>query len=148
MARASACEIHKRRPSLMIKDPSSSKVIMSAQLGRIIIYTKRLEKVAAFYRDHFGFEVLRLDGDRIVELVAPGSGANIMLHPMSDGRKEGQTLVKLVFDVEDVEAFCEAAKERGLKFGPIHQADGYCFANAKDPAKNSISVSSRAFAKR
>lgn len=120
---------------------------MSVPLGRIIIYTKRLDAVAEFYCTHFGYEALRLDGDRIVELVAREGGANIMLYPMSEGRKEGQTLLKLVFDVEDIGAFCRQSKERGLHFGPIHQADGYSFANAKDPAKNSVSVSSRAFAR-
>jgi predicted enzyme related to lactoylglutathione lyase len=121
---------------------------MSAQLGRIIIYTKRTEELVAFYCQHFGFEVLRLEGDRIVELVSQGTGMNILLYPMSTGRKEGQTLVKLVFDVEDVDGFCSNAKERGLLFGSIHRADGYCFANAKDPAKNTVSVSSRAFVER
>lgn len=121
---------------------------MSAQLGRIIIYTKKLEEVADFYCRHFGFVINRLDGDRIVELVAQGTGSNILLHPMATGRKDGQRLVKLVFDVEDVEEFCRDSEKRGLKFGTIHRADGYCFANAQDPAKNSISVSSRAFVKR
>lgn len=121
---------------------------MLAQLGRIIIYTKRLDEVADFYVKHFGFEVLRLEGDRIVELVSPGRGANILLHPMSAGRKEGQTLLKLVFDVEDVDAFCRLSKSLGLTFGAIHRADGYCFANAKDPAQNSVSISSRAFVNR
>jgi len=121
---------------------------MSAPLGRVIIYTKKLEEVAEFYCKHFGFAVVRIEGDRIVELVSQSTGGNILLHPMSGGRKDGQTLVKLVFDVEDVEAFCRDAENQGLKFGSIHQADGYCFANAKDPAKNSISVSSRVFAKR
>lgn len=121
---------------------------MSVQLGRIIIYTKRIEAVADFYCKYFGFKVLRLEGDRIVELVSQGTGANILLHPMSDGRKEGQTLLKLVFDVEDVEEFCRFANERGLQFGTIHQAEGYSFANVKDPAKNSVSISSRAFAER
>ncbi len=121
---------------------------MLAQLGRVIIYTKRLEEVAAFYGKHFGFEVLRLEDDRIVELVSQGTGANILLHPMSEGRKEGQTLVKLVFDIEDVEAFCRLSKDRGLQFGSIHHADGYSFANAKDPAKNNISISSRTFVER
>lgn len=115
-------------------------------LGRIILYTKKRDDVAAFYCKYFGFSEVRQDGDRIVELIASNGGANIMLHPMSDGRKDGQTLVKLVFDVRDVDAFCQTAKDRGLTFGPIHRVDGYCFANAKDPAKNAISVSSRAFA--
>lgn len=121
---------------------------MSVQLGRLIIYTKKLEEVAAFYCRHFGFDVLHLEGDRIVELISQGTGANILLHPMSDGRKEGQTLIKLVFDVEDVEGFCRASKDQGLQFGSIHHADGYSFANAKDPANNSVSISSRAFVKR
>ncbi|MEP5761331.1 MAG: VOC family protein [Litoreibacter sp.] len=121
---------------------------MSAQLGRIIIYTKKIEAVVDFYCKYFDFDVLRLEGDRIVELVSQGLGANILLHPMPDARKEGQTLVKLVFDVEDVEAFCRQSAERGLNFGPIHHVVGYSFANTKDPAKNSVSVSSRAFAGR
>lgn len=121
---------------------------MTAHLGRIVIYTKRLEDVAAYYCKHFGFEMLRLEGDRIVELIAPGPGANILLHPMGQGRKDGQTLVKLVFDVEDIAGFCQASKKQGLEFGGIHQADGYSFANAKDPAGNSVSISSRAFVKR
>ena len=53
--------------------------------------------------------------------------------------------MKLVFDVEDVELFCATAKANGLEFGKIHQADGYSLANAKDPSKNSIQVSRRAF---
>ncbi|UOA26185.1 hypothetical protein DSM107133_00877 [Pseudosulfitobacter sp. DSM 107133] len=120
---------------------------MSAQLGRIIIYTRKLDEVAAFYCRYFGFERRQLEGDRIVELVAQGTGAHILLHPLPKGRKEGQTLVKLVFDVQDVAAFCRQASEKGLQFGAIHQADGYSFANAKDPAQNSVSISSRAFAK-
>lgn len=121
---------------------------MSPPLGRLIIYTSKVEDMVAFYCRHFGFEVLRLNGDRIVELISQVSGANILLHPMSEGRKEGQTLVKLVFDVDDVESFCRTAKERGLTFGSIHKADGYIYANAKDPAKNSVTVSSRAFVER
>jgi hypothetical protein len=53
--------------------------------------------------------------------------------------------VKLSFHVEDVAAFIELAAKRGLKFGAVHEASGYCFANAKDPDKNSVSISSRAF---
>ena len=119
---------------------------MQAALGRIVIYTKRIDEMSAFYARHFGYSERRIDGDRIVELAPPGAGAALLLHPASEARKEGQTLVKLVFDVPDVPAFCAQAKARGLVFGSIHQADGYCFVNAKDPAKNSIQVSSRAFA--
>jgi hypothetical protein len=33
----------------------------------------------------------------------------------------------------------------GIVFGPVHTADGYAFANAKDHSRISVSVSSRAF---
>lgn len=117
-----------------------------AVLGRILLYVHDIETVSEFYACHFGFQIHREENDRIVELVSSsGDGINIMLHPLGRGRKKGQTLAKLVFDVPDVEAFCALATGHGLDFGGIHKGDGYVFANAKDPAGNSISISSRAF---
>ena len=115
-------------------------------LGRVLLYVRDVETVAEFYARHFGFRILRTPGDRIVELESPGgTGANIMLHPLGRGRKGGQTVAKLVFDVPDVDSFCARAAAQGLAFGAIHKGDGYTFANVKDPAGNSVSVSSRAF---
>ena len=48
----------------------------------------------------------------------------------------------------DVDEFRTRAAERGLEFGAIHRGDGYVFANARNPAGNSISVSSRGFGKK
>ena len=48
--------------------------------------------------------------------------------------------MKIVFAVRDVERFIAERARAGLKFGPIHQADGYVFSNAKDPAGNSIEI--------
>lgn len=118
---------------------------MVPELGRIVIYTGKIDQMAEFYARHFGFSVLRTEADRIVELKPQAAGSTILLHPAASKQKEGQALVKLVFDVEDVDAFCATAKEKGLEFGKIHRACGYAFANAKDPSKNSIQVSSRAF---
>ena len=114
-------------------------------INRLVIYTKKLDQMVEFYTRHFGFESLFLDGDRIVELVSTDGGVNLMLHPASKGMKEGQVLVKLVFDVPDVAAFKAKCAENGFEFGPIRKADGYSYANAKDPSKNSIQISSRAF---
>lgn len=119
---------------------------MTPALARLIIYTRKIDQMAAFYGRHFGFETRHRDGDRIVELVPNGPGAVLLLHPAAKSQKQGQAQVKLVFDVEDVAAFCAASARRGLVFGKIHGADGYLFANAKDPSGNSIQVSSRAFA--
>lgn len=116
-------------------------------LNRLLIYARNVAETAQFYEKHFGFIAISLPGDRIVELVAQDGGANIMLHQAARGQKSGQSIVKLLFDVEDVEGFCRQCAENGLEFGPIHKADGYLFANAKDPCQNSVSVSSRAFRK-
>ena len=116
-------------------------------LNRLVIYAGNVVETARFYEKHFGFKATSLPGDRIVELVAQDGGANIMLHQAAKGQRSGQSTVKLVFAVEDVEAFCRRCAENGLEFGAIHNADGYQFANAKDPCQNSISVSSRAFRK-
>jgi predicted enzyme related to lactoylglutathione lyase len=117
-------------------------------LNRIILYAKDVDETVRFYERHFGFVAHREPGDNIVELTGSHGGSIIMIHPAGKGQKQGQVLVKLVFDVEDVEAFCAECAKEGLIFGPLHQADGYVFANAKDPCANSISVSSRAFRKK
>ena len=114
-------------------------------LGRITLYVRDVEATIGFYEKNFGFKALRLEGDRIVELLAQDGGANLMIHPAAKSQKMGQVLVKLVFDVEDVEAFRAKCAAEGLEFGPLHQADGYVFANAKDPSGNPIAISSRAF---
>jgi catechol 2,3-dioxygenase-like lactoylglutathione lyase family enzyme len=115
------------------------------RLGRLVLYVRDVEATIGFYERHFGYVAERLDGDRIIELVAPDGAANLMIHPAGKGQKMGQALVKLVFDVRNVEAFCIESRAKGLEFGSIHQADGYQFANARDPSGNSISVSNRAF---
>jgi len=120
---------------------------MPLALNRLILYARDVEQTVAFYETHFGFQALRLTGDRIVELVALSGGANIMVHAVAKGVKSGQVTVKLVFDVEDVSGFCEKSARNGLVFGAEHPADGYSYANAKDPCGNSIQVSSRAFRK-
>ena len=118
---------------------------MHTPLGRIVIYTKKIDDMVAFYSQHFGFTEHRIEGDRIVELRPSGGGATINLHPAAKSQKIGQVLVKLTFDVEDVDAFVARAKTQGLIFTGLHRADGYSYANTKDPSGNPVSVSSRAF---
>lgn len=120
---------------------------MTLPLNRIVLYAHDVEDTLAFYEKHFGFEVHRQSGDRIVELIHPAGGAILMVHQAGKGVRRGQSTIKLVFDVADVEAFCASSARNGLEFGAIHRADGYVFANARDPGKNPISISSRAFRK-
>lgn len=118
---------------------------MSPSINRIVIYTKKLEEMVSYYTRFFEYTAHHDDTDRIVELRPAANGLTLLLHPAARGQKDGQSLVKLVFDVENVEGFCRDMAVRGLEFGPIHHGNGYAFANTKDPSGNSISVSSRAY---
>lgn len=116
------------------------------RLGRVIVYTRKTDEMVAFYRDHFGYRVLPSDpGDRIVELRPADGGAALLLHPAGKGQRQGQALVKLVFDVADVVASRAALIEAGLAVGPVHDAGGYGFANLKDPSGNPVQISGRAY---
>lgn len=117
-------------------------------INKIVIYAKNVDKTISFYEKYFGFKSVREEGDRIVELLPANGGASLMIHPAAKNLKEGQASVKLVFDVSNVEAFREKCLAQGLKFGAIHKADGYVYSNAKDPGRNSVQISSRAFRKR
>lgn len=113
-----------------------------APITRIALYVRDLAKVAAFYETHFGFRAIVVAPDKtMLQPTAVGSCA-LMLLQASKGHRAGQSTVKLVFDVADVAA-CKADRAKaGLMFGRIHRGPGYEFANARDPAKNLIQISS------
>lgn len=112
------------------------------QIIRIILYVKDIPKVAAFYERHFGLHPLPGGTDGWLELANPAGGCAIALHQAAKSQKSGAAM-KIVFGVEDVAGFKDARERDGLKFGAIHRADGVEFANAKDPAGNSIQISNR-----
>ncbi len=118
---------------------------MNSPLGSIVIYARDMQKTAEFYSRHFGLQTTGEVVEGLIELRAVQGGAGILIHQAAKSVKLGQVGVKLSFHVQDVAAFAAAAAERGLKFGAIHEANGYQYANAKDPDKNSVSISSRAF---
>jgi len=116
-------------------------------INSIVIYTKNVTKMVAFYEKHFDFKPRTIEGDRIIELIPSHGGASLMIHPSGKSMKEGQVCVKLVFDIVDIEGFREKCARNGLKFGTVQQADGYAYSNAKDPGRNSIQISSRRYKK-
>lgn len=118
---------------------------MDTPLGRIMIFTDKTDEMVAFYGTHFGYQVAEAPNDGLVALHPRGAGMPLLLHPAGARKQDGQALVKLVFDVPDVAGFCAEAATKGLKFSKVFQMDGYAFANAKDPAKNPVQVSSWAY---
>ena len=121
--------------------------IVKPAINSIVIYAKNVTKMVTFYEKYFDFKPRTIEGDRIIELIPSHGGAHLMIHPSGKGTKEGQVCVKLVFDIRDIEGFREKSAKNGLKFGAVHQADGYMYSNTKDPGRNSIQISSRRYKK-
>jgi len=113
---------------------------MNAPLGTIIIYARDMKKTAAFYSEHFGFKTTGEFLEGLIELHPTSGGAAILIHQAAKSVKLGQVGVKLSFHVQDIPAFLLGASKKGLKFGAVHEANGYQFANT-----NSVGISSRAF---
>jgi catechol 2,3-dioxygenase-like lactoylglutathione lyase family enzyme len=111
-------------------------------IARVILYVRDIPKVEAFYRKHFGFKVLPGSEVGWRELASPSGGCAIALHQAAVSQKRGSE-IKIVFAVGDVRAFKAKQAAAGLRFGVVHEAAHHEFANAKDPAGNSVQISNR-----
>jgi catechol 2,3-dioxygenase-like lactoylglutathione lyase family enzyme len=118
---------------------------MDAIFDSVTIYARDVQKTADFYCKFFGFVGSSEVVEGLILLTSPNGGAGITIFQAAKSVKLGQVGVKLSFAVRDVEVFKLESERRGLKFGSTHLANGYSFANAKDPDKNSVSISSRAY---
>jgi predicted enzyme related to lactoylglutathione lyase len=125
--------------------PSSHNDAVPINLGSVVIYARDMVRTAQFYASHFDFATTGEVVEGLIELTPRNGGAAILIHQAAKSVKLGQVGVKLNFQIPDVAAFVARAAANGLQFGAIHQANGYSFANTKDPDNNSVSVSSRAY---
>ena len=116
-------------------------------IARIILYVRDIEKVAAFYQKHFGLKRLPGAEDGWLEIGSPNGACAIALHQAAASQKRASE-IKIVFGVEDVRKFKAEREAAGLKFGVVHTSRSHEFCNARDPAGNSIQVSSRGVSSR
>jgi predicted enzyme related to lactoylglutathione lyase len=116
--------------------------VTAPPITRVILYVKDIPKVAAFYERFFGMRPLPGATNGWKELASSSNGCTIALHQASVTQKSGAAM-KLVFGVADVPSFKHAKEQEGLKFGVVHKFGDIEFANAKDPAGNSIQISNR-----
>ena len=116
--------------------------VTAPRITRVILYVRDIPRVAAFYERFFNMRELPGTTNGWKELAGPSDSCTIGLHQASVAQKSGAAM-KLVFGVADVRSFKRAKEQQGLKFGVVHEIDGVEFANAKDPAGNSIQISNR-----
>jgi len=120
---------------------------MAVPIVRVTLYVKDIPKVAHFYQRHFGMQPLPSESEGWLDMTSHKGGCNIALHQASSAQKRGAE-IKIVFGVPDVRKFKREREADGLKIGPIHFTGDHAtadfeFANAKDPAGNSVQISSR-----
>ncbi|ATC63057.1 glyoxalase [Nibricoccus aquaticus] len=114
-------------------------------ISRIMLYVRDPQKIADFYITHFGFSARSEVHADLIQIDTGDRKFSLLLHQASKGHRLGQSCIKIVFDVDDIETFKSNSLKKGLKFGKTFKGEGYEFANARDPAKNPIQISRRAF---
>jgi catechol 2,3-dioxygenase-like lactoylglutathione lyase family enzyme len=114
------------------------------EFNHAMIYTAGLTRALNFYRDALGFQVVDDYPGAYARMKSPGGGTTIALHVLEEGKsldpdKEG---LRLYFEVEGLDAFCEALKKRGVALDqmPKDMPWGWRHAYLRDPDGHEISL--------
>ncbi len=115
---------------------------MPSRISRIILFVADVPRVAAFYQRYFGLEPIGPEEEGWLELRA--EGCNVALHRgKAPAGKRSHSPAKIVFAVKDVREAMKQLTADGLKFGKVHDWNGFSFADTKDPEGNPVQISSR-----
>ena len=112
---------------------------MRLEMRRVILFTKDMTRMTAFYRDVLGLE-LRSDEPGWKEFAA--GGCAIALHNGTSA--PGTRPPKIVFFARDVAATRGELNARGAKFGKVKEGKGLALCDGKDPDGNPVGLSNRA----
>lgn len=116
---------------------------MKARIGRVIMYVKDFEGLAAWYCATFGLKLklsrpdarwVEVDMGRGVVLAFHGGG-----HP-----KDYKRPPQIMFEVPDIEAACEELRQKGVKMGKIGRWEHVSWAHGKDPEGNPFQLTEAA----
>lgn len=108
-----------------------------------MIYVSSIPASLQFYEKQLGFQLLERQGDGYARLKSGGSDTTIALHKLPEGsQNDANGRVRLYFEVDDIEQFCEKLTSRGvvLDEGPAVMPWGWSHAYLRDTDGNEISV--------
>ncbi len=111
---------------------------MKLSMRRIVLFTKDMPQMIAFYREVLGLRLLK-DEPGWKELDA--DGCVIALHNGSS--QVGKRPPKIGFWASDVAAARDALVARGAKLGKVMSGGGLMRCEGKDPDGNPFSISNR-----
>ena len=113
------------------------------EFNHAMIYTADYAKAVAFYRDALGFRMIEEYPGGYGRMQSPGGGrTTIALHPEEQGRPAGRGGIRLYFEIETLDAFCDALVAKGVtvKQPPQDMPWGWRHAYLDDPDGNEISL--------
>ena len=111
-----------------------------------MIYSQDLDKSLPFYRDLLGLTVLQefRGGPKPVyaRLQSPGSDSTIALHLLEPGQQLHPGAIRLYFEIENLEAFCQSLIAKGAQFTkpPAVMPWGWTHAYLNDPDGHEVSL--------
>ena len=90
-----------------------------------MVYCRDVERALGFYHDILGMKMLdefRYEGKPVyARLIAPGGESTIALHQAGPGASVASDGVRLYFEVEDLDNFCQQVKKKGIYFSQLPQ---------------------------
>lgn len=110
----------------------------TVRMARIILFTRPMEAMSAFYRDIIGLK--QIGEEKGWREFAAGS-ARIALH--QGAPSPGGKGPKIVFYAKDVAALRAWLVARGARFGKIQKGDIVTLCDGRDPDGNPLQLSSR-----
>lgn len=107
------------------KRGAAAKRSAKLSFNHAMVYAKDVERALGFYRDILGMKVLdefRFEGKPVyARLLAPASEGTIALHQAGPGASVISDGVRLYFEIEDLDNFCQQVKKKGIYFSQLPQ---------------------------
>lgn len=149
-AKKAPAKAAKRAPSKAAK-PATKNVAAAKPAGGLdfnhaMIYSRDVERGLGFYRELLGFRLIedfKYEGKSVyARLRAPAGNGTIALHQASPGAPLASEGVRLYFEVEELDAFCDKLKKKGFYLTqlPRMMPWGWRHAYLNDPDGHEISL--------
>lgn len=105
------------------------------RLGNVYFKVSDVNRSAHFYQDQLGLDLKFRDDDHWVAFDA--GGTTLALMPQGDRPEHGAIPA---FRVEDVDAWAQQAKQRGLQVGPVQEGAHERTVDVHDPDGNRLVI--------
>ncbi len=122
------------------------KSVSAPTFNHAMIYSRDVAAALRFYTDSLGFKLLenfQHEGRSVyARLKSPRGNTTIALHAVAPGDELHTGGIRLYFEVQDLERFCERLESAGVQFSqkPKQMPWGWKHAYLNDPDGHEVSL--------